>query len=154
MKRRLLLLLVAALIAPTIMAGTMDGAVTTTAAQDTFLQNNLIPAANAERCKKFGLSAGCTSGQLVSAGCVAVAFSTLTKATAGSFQSCTIYTQDAAGENAYAADELAQRVQDRFFQELAADIAANCASFKALSAGAQNTVCTDLGRPAGCRICQ
>lgn len=134
-------------------AATMTGAVTTLAAQDTFIQTVVIPSVNTARCAQFRLPSSCTSAQLVTNGCIAVAFNTLSKATVGTFQSCTIYTQDATGENNLAADELSIKIQDRIFQELSNDVTASCAAFKAATQANRDSICTTLGRPAGCRIC-
>lgn len=123
-----------------------------TAGQNTYTQQTLIPQANAKRCADYGLAPSCTGAQVVSAGCVAEPFSAVTK-TNLLFRSCAIYTQDAAGEALFHADQLYEFLVKKVSDDLAADVAASCAAFKALSVSNQNAICTSLGRPNGCRIC-
>lgn len=151
MKKSVVLALIA-LFALTTTANTASVSISFTAGQNTYTQNTLIPQANNKRCAEYGLSQGCTSAQVVTAGCVAEPFSAVTK-TNLVFRSCTIYTQDAAGEALYHADQLYEFLVKKVSDDLAADVAASCAAFKALSGANQNAICTSLGRPNGCRIC-
>src|SRR6185503_13168142 len=84
--------------------------VTFTNPQDTYIQTKLIPYLNAESCKRYKQAPGCTSSNLVSGGCVAVALST------SGFRACTIYSADATGETALNQDELNYRYVERFIQ--------------------------------------
>jgi hypothetical protein len=129
-----------------------DVTVPFTAGQNTYTRNTLIPQANAKRCLQYNLNVGCTGAAVVSAGCVAEPFSAVTK-TNLVFRSCAIYTQDAAGEQAYQSDNLYEYLVRLVAADLAEDVAASCAAFKALSGASQNSICSTLGRPNGCRIC-
>lgn len=128
----------------------------TTAAQDTYIQATILPIANARLCAKFGLAPGCTSGTLATAGCVATAFTSVTKR-ALTYQNCTPFTLDATGQAAHAADMYARDLIALFDSDKASQIISACANFKALSAGNQNTICAGLGVPVPstvCDICQ
>jgi hypothetical protein len=150
---KLAIALVLILMASVADAGTLTATQTTTGAQDTYVQTVLVPLANTAKCARFGLAANCTSANLVSAGCVAVAFSTIARDSL-IYRDCTIFTQDSAGANALASEVLALRLVDIVTQELANDIDDSCVKFKALSLAQRNQVCTDLGKANLCRICR
>jgi hypothetical protein len=151
--RKLLLVLLVILAAVALEAGTLTGAQTTLTAQDTYIQQTLVPIANAAKCARYGLGPSCTSANLVSAGCVVIAFSTLTRENL-TFNACTIYTLDGTGANGLAAEKMAQAFADMVASELNNDVEGNCTAFKALTLAQRNQVCTDLGRPNGCRVCR
>ena len=128
----------------------------TSAAQDTYIQTSILPQANAALCAKYGLSANCTGGQLTTAGCVAIAASTITKRSLV-YQNCTPFTLDAAGQSAHAGDMYARDIIALISNDKSSSISAACTNFKALSAGSQNTICASLGAPVPstvCDICQ
>lgn len=123
-----------------------------TAGQNNYTQGTLIPQANAKRCAQYNLSQGCTTAQVVAAGCVAEPFSAVTK-TNLVFRSCAIYTQDSTGEAAFHSDQLYELLVKKVSDDLAADVAASCVAFKALNQAGQDAICAALSRPNGCRIC-
>jgi hypothetical protein len=135
-------------------AGTLTGTQPTTTGQDTYIQNTLVANANTAKCAKFGLGPSCTTANLATAGCVAVAFNTLTKRNANTFQVCTIYTLDATGANALASEQMAQKIVDSLTHDLALDVAATNAAFDAATSTLQDNICSQLGRPAGCNFHQ
>lgn len=120
---------------------------TYTTAQDTQIQTRLIPLYNKAHCAKFGLGASCTSAQLVTAGCVAVVFKTVT------IDSCTIFTQDATGEGLFLQEIANQQLADIFSQLVSSDNVDFCTSWKTLTTTQQNTQCTTQGLPNGCSPC-
>jgi hypothetical protein len=124
----------------------------TSAAQDTYIQANILPIANTALCAKYGLGASCTSGQLTTAGCVAVPFTSVTKRIQ-TYQNCTPFTLDAAGQANHAADMYARDLIALFNNEKSNSINSACTNFKALSAGSQNTICASLGAPVPATIC-
>lgn len=124
----------------------------TSAAQDTYIQATILPLANKDLCAKFGLGASCTSGQLATAGCVATAFTNVTKRVL-TYQNCTPFTLDATGQAAHAGDLYARDLIAMFERDKASQIVSACANFKALSAGNQNTICAGLGAPVPATIC-
>lgn len=129
-----------------------DITVSFTTGQNNYTQNTLIPQANTRRCAEYGLAPSCTTANVVSAGCVAEPFSAVTKSNLV-FRSCTIYTQNAAGEAAYQADNLYAFLVQMVARDLAQEVQAACTNFKALSTANQNTICASLSLPNGCRIC-
>lgn len=118
-----------------------------TAAQDTQLQTKMIPLVNTAKCAGRGLASNCTSANLVTAGCVAVAFPTV------GYNTCTIYTLDVAGETAFLQDELNARLMDRFTQLNVVNTISFSTACKALTLTQQNTLCTDAGLASGCNPC-
>lgn len=127
-----------------------DSTLSYTAGQSTAIRNQLIPRYNAEHCARFGQAIGCASADLVTGGCSAVAntFKTIV------YDSCTIFTSDAAGEAAFL-KEVANiglvTVNNRLIAaDNAAYQAAECARFKALSPANQQTACTNLGLISSC----
>jgi hypothetical protein len=128
----------------------------TTAGQDTYIQTSILPIANKDLCAKYGLGSSCTAGQLTTAGCVAIAASAITKRSLA-YQNCTPFTLDATGQANHAADMYAKDIIALIERDKIATVVSACANFKALAAGAQNTICASLGAPVpatSCDICQ
>lgn len=151
MKQRLsILLLSTGILSAAVFAA--DITVSFTAGQNTYTRNTLIPQKNTRRCVEYNLAPGCSTAQVVSAGCVAEPFSAVTK-TNLVFRSCTIYTADAAGEAAYQSDNLYEFLVAMVAKDLAQEVQTACTNFKALSGANQNTICASLSLPNGCRIC-
>lgn len=124
----------------------------TTSQQDTYIQGTLIPVANKNLCAQYGLSSNCTASNLTTAGCVAVAASSITKR-ALTYQNCTPFTLDVAGENAMAADIFAKAMVALVESDKANSIVSACTNFKALSASNQNSICSTLGSPVPATVC-
>ena len=144
MKKLLAVLIVLAAVPA--FAGTSS--VTYTTGQSTAIQTKVIPALNAERCGNFGLSASCTSAQLVSAGCVVQLFKGV------AVTGCTIYTENAAGEQALIQLLANQSLAAAFVKQNSLNEAAFKGACAAASGAAQDTVCTTVGLPSGCNPCQ
>jgi hypothetical protein len=130
----------------------------TTSAQDTYFRANLVSAANAESCGRFGLPSSCTGVQMVAAGCVVVPFSTITKANVMTTDpsTCTPYTADAAGEGALIADMSAKRIVQAVRQDKNSDVAIFCTTWKSMTQGQKNTVLAAMSPAvaAGTEACQ
>jgi hypothetical protein len=149
------LALLAAWLAAPASAGTITGAQTTTAGQDTYIQQTLIPAWNTAKCARFGLASSCTTANLASAGCTSQAFTSVTKSNLV-YLDCTIYTLDATGENNFAADLLATILVDIVRQNLNADIAARCTAWKLMTRAQKDAALAAMtpAQPAGSEMCQ
>lgn len=145
--RKLSLVLIALLAATLAEAG--NSTLTYTAGQSTAVQTTLIPKYNRASCAKFNLPATCTSAQLVSAGCTVKTVKTVI------VDSCTIFTLDAAGEQAFHQETHNQKLADIFFQSSSIDSTDFCTTFKAMTVGQQNAVCAAMVPPltAGCTPC-
>jgi phosphopantetheinyl transferase (holo-ACP synthase) len=115
----------------------------TTAGQDTYIQSSIVPIANRDLCAQYGLGPTCTAGDLTAKGCVAKAFTTVTKRDLV-YRNCTPFTLDSAGEAAMAADDFAKRQISRFEQEKTVQIANACSNFKGFNAAQQNAICALL----------
>lgn len=121
--------------------------VTYSAGQDTTVQTTIIPIRNRLKCRAYGLAATCTSANLTSQGCVAVAFP------GKAYNSCAIFTLDATGEGL-----LVQESSDIRLVELIAqrdilnrsDFVAQC---QTQNTTAQNAACTAVGAATGCNPC-
>lgn len=140
------LALLVAVAVPFALAGTSN--LVYTAGQSTAIQSQLIPRYNTDHCTRFGLAPSCSSAELVSAGCTTQTVRTIV------FDSCTVFTQDAAGEAAFL-KEVANiglvTVNNKLISnENAAYTAAECSRFKSLSQANQNTECTLRGLANGC----
>jgi hypothetical protein len=133
-------------------ASAADITVSFTAGQNTYSRNVTIPQANAARCAQYNLAPSCNTAQVLAAGCVPAAAADVTLDNLV-FRSCTIYTQDLAGETAFKADELYTALVARTANDLAQDVASTCAAFKGSNATARNNACAAIGRPNGCHIC-
>jgi len=118
-----------------------------TAGQDTTIQTRLIPLVNTANCTRYGRAPGCTSANLVTGGCVAVAFPSK------NLNTCTIYTADAAGETVFLQDELNQRLVDRFAGLNAGDTTGWQSACRAGTPTQQQNACTAVGLPATCNPC-
>jgi hypothetical protein len=128
----------------------------TSAAQDTAIRAELLPLANKALCAQFGLPANCSAAQLSAEGCVAKAFTTVTKRDLV-YQNCTPFTLDSNGQAAHAGDTMAREYIRLFASSKTNDVTAACTNFKALGASAQNAICASLGAPVPstvCDICQ
>lgn len=121
--------------------------ITHTTAQSTTIQTTLIPSFNRAHCARFNLPGTCTTAQLVSAGCVNIVFKTVTT------ESCTIFTQDTTGEQAFLQERIDAELVNNFTQQVSEDITLTCAAWKAASQANKDTTCTTVGRPAGCNFC-
>lgn len=145
MKRFLLSAVLAAL--PSLaLAGTFT--ITYTTAQDTVIQTRIIPFVNTGKCAGFGLPASCTSAQLVTRGCVVVAFP------AKNVNACTIYTLDAAGEQALLQDDSNRIVVDRFLQLGNSDNSVFLTGCSTWTAAQKQAAClAGPGVPATCNPC-
>jgi hypothetical protein len=120
---------------------------TYTAAQDTQIQTKLIPLVNTANCAKRGLGPLCTSANLVTKGCVAVAFP------AKNMNVCTIYTADAAGEAIYLKDTLDAALVTQLAKLNAANTVTFQAACRARTPAQQDAVCVANGQAAGCNPC-
>lgn len=120
-----------------------------TAGQNTYVQTVTIPAQNARACAQFRQAPNCTSANLVAGGCVAIPFSSVNKQNL-TFQACTIYTQDAAGEAAYDADYLYNALVAQVRIDQQTDYQLSKAAWLAANQAARDTACVAVGRPAGC----
>lgn len=129
----------------TVLAATFN--VTYTAGQDTTIQTRLIPLVNTANCARFGQVPGCSSANLVTGGCVAVAFPSK------SMNTCTIYTTNAAGEATFLQDELNQRLVDRFTGLNAGDAVSFFTACQGRTLAQQNQICVDAGLASGCNPC-
>ena len=145
MKRILFALLLALALADSALAASFT--ITYTAAQDTTIQTRIIPGVNTTKCASFGLPPTCTSAQLVTRGCVAVAFP------AKNYLACTIYTADAAGEGVFLQDESNRIIVDRFLQLGLTDFNVFRTSCLVATAAQKAQACTDVGAPATCNPC-
>ena len=149
--RKLSLLLLLALVGLAVMTlpvSAGNSTLTYTAAQSTQIQNRLIPKYNAEHCAQFALPSTCTSSDLTTAGCVARTVRTLV------LDSCTIFTSNAAGEQAFL-QETANNGLIYVFNRLIRNEndsynAAECARWRALSGPQQQTECTLRGLSSTC----
>lgn len=147
MRLKILPLILLALLATSpLLAG--SSSLTYTAGQSTAIQSQLIPKYNADHCQKFGLGSGCISADLVSGGCQVTIVKTIV------LDSCTIFTQDAAGEALFLKEAANQALIATYNRLIAIDVgsyqAAECSRFKALSQANQNTECTLRGLASGC----
>jgi hypothetical protein len=148
MKR--LSLLIACLLAPgAAFAG--NSTLTYTTAQSTAIQTRLIPRYNADHCARFGLGPTCTTAELVTAGCTNVVRRTVT------IESCTIFAQNATGEQAFLQEVANQELVTVFNKLIAtqgsAYSTAQCNIFNALSPAAKQADCTAHGLPTDCDPC-
>lgn len=127
-----------------------SSSLTYTAGQSTAIQNMLIPRYNADHCQRVGLPSGCSSAELVSAGC-SVAGATIKTIPQ---DSCTIFTSDATGEALFLKEVANIGLVTVYNRLIANDVsqynAAECQRFKALSQANQNTECTLRGLSNGC----
>lgn len=132
-----------------------DVTVPFTAGQNTYVRNVAIPIANEARCRQWpGVPARtpvfpCTTANVTAAGCVAAPFSAVTKKNLV-FRSCTIYTQDAAGEAAFAADQLYQIKVEDAVAERDTDHTLSRAAWFAATQLQRDNACAAIGRPADC----
>jgi hypothetical protein len=110
-----------------------------TAAQDTSAQTKLIPLYNRYHCKQFQQIGTCTSANLVSGGCVTRVVKTLT------VDSCTIFTQDSAGEDLFLQEMLNQHLVQIFTIVGNDGAVLREGAFQNLNAAGQTTACTGLG---------
>lgn len=110
-----------------------------TAAQDTQMQTKLIPLYNRAHCKQFKQANGCTSANLVTGGCTSITVKTLV------IESCTIFTQDTTGEDAFLQEMANQKLVEVFGRYGNDGATIREAAFQGLSSGGQTTTCTDLG---------
>lgn len=128
------------------------------AGQNTYTQNTLIPTENAAKCARFSTThplPGCTTAQLTTPNgtCVALPFSAVNLDNL-LYQDCTIYTQDAAGEALFHADQLYKREISGVANDLSADIALTRAAWFAANQTARNSACTAIARPTACHFFQ
>lgn len=147
--KRLVFLLASLVFAASAEAG--NSTLTYTAAQSTAIQTRLIPRYNADHCAKFGLPSTCNTSDLTTAGCVNIVRRTVT------IESCTIFAQNAAGEQAFL-QEVANQELVAVFNKLivtqgSAYSNAQCAIFNALSPAAKQADCTAHGLPTDCDPC-
>lgn len=138
--------LVVALAGGYVLAGTSS--LVYTAAQSTVIQNQLIPRYNADHCRQVGLGSGCTSVELVTAGCTNLTTKTIVQ------DSCAIFTSDAAGEALFLKEVANIGLITVYNRLIANDVSAyqiaECSRFKGLSQANQNTECTLRGLATGC----
>lgn len=146
MKRSLLVVLAFLGLAALLPAA--DSTLSYTAGQSNGIRTIVIPRYNAEHCAKVGLGAGCTTAQLVAAGCVVQTVRTFV------IDSCTIFTQDAAGESAYLKEAANQGVLAAYNRSIRNDNesyqAAECWRFKSLNQTQQDAECSLRALGPGC----
>ncbi len=121
--------------------------ITFTAGQDTTIQTRIIPAVNTQNCARFGLPPSCTSAQLVTRGCVAVAFP------AKNYNTCTIYTADATGEGIFLQDDANRQIVFRFVSLFNTDADSFLVACRGRTLAQQNQICVDAGLASGCNPC-
>jgi hypothetical protein len=133
---------------------------TYTTAQDTGIQNRVIPAYNRQKCLRYGRAPGCSTANLASSGCVPISICTAAGLTVGStdcnvlstenVENCTIFTINSAGQDAYL-KEVANRgiVQDYLSSKTQAS-ADFKASFDLASQASKDHCCTDVGLGPTC----
>jgi hypothetical protein len=142
---------------------------TYTAAQDTDIQQRLIPMVNRTKCALYGLPKTCSTAQVQAptkcvtrSVCQAAGLrqgsAACTRWSAELVDACVIFTSDAAGEAAYLKEAANSGVVNSY--ALAANLGADefCTNWDLMSAAAQDTTCTTaapggLGLSAGCRPC-
>lgn len=121
-----------------------------TTGQSNAIQGQLIPRYNAEHCTRYGQAIGCASADLVTGGCNVATNTFKTIVT----DSCTIFTGDAAGEQAFLKEVANIGLVTVFNRLMAAEqssyLAAECARFKALTGPQQQTECSLRGLPTDC----
>lgn len=146
MKR--LLVLALSLFAASVEAG--NSTLVFTSPQSTNIQTTLIPEANRRKCLQYGgLPGTCTSAQLVTNGCVV--------RTARSLQveGCAIFTQDAAGEQAFLQERMNRALVELIRVLQPADPADYCFAWTQLDQTERDRTCTEVLRmPAPCTPCQ
>ena len=123
--------------------------ITYTTPQETAIQTRLLPLINTAKCASRGLGPSCNSAALVANGCVAVAFPSVKPL----YNTCTIYTLDAAGIDAYLQDRANKALVDDFIALNNSDSAAYITPCNASSAAAKANACAAVGAPATCNPC-
>lgn len=118
------------------------------AGQDTNIQTRLIPRYNVQHCRQYNLSNNCNQSQL---GAVC------TNKTIRSFlvDSCTIFAQTNAGEQAFV-QELANQALAQEAQFLGqSDSSDFCSTFKNMSSVQQQSICSSMipSLPSTCTPC-
>ena len=151
----------AVVVAPLVYAATTS--LTYTTAQDNRIQGAIIKNYNRRHCARFGRNEGCGSNNLVNNGCVQVSVCTAAGLKVGSskcndwstefVESCTIFTQDAAGQAAYAKEILNQAIANEYATIKASEATDFCIAWDTLNNSAQNAQCAALGLGNGCRPC-
>jgi hypothetical protein len=142
------LFLVVILIPMRLLAG--NHTISYTAGQETAIQNRLLPLINAYKCASKGLGPTCNTAQLVAAGCVAVAFPSVRPL----FNTCNIYSLDAAGLDQYLKDKSDKALVDDFILLNAADYNAYVSPCRAATpTQIQNSCLAIPGAPATCNPC-
>jgi len=130
-----------------------------TAAQDTAIENKLIPAYNRMHCARYGRPTGCTSANLVASGCVVVNACTALGLPAGTacttmstlnVESCVIYTADATGEDAMLQELLNQKLVDTYNAARSQAGSDFKAGFAAASGANQSAACVAAGQATTC----
>ncbi len=131
-----------------------------TAEQDTLIQTRLVPAYNRMHCAQYNRSAGCTSANLVSSGCVVRSLCTAlglppagaacTTLAGLNVESCVIYTANAAGEDLLLQELLSQDFARIYLESRNHARADFAAAFAAASGANQNSACTAIGLASGC----
>ena len=117
------------------------------AGQDTTVQTTIIPIRNRLKCRQFGLTATCTTANLTTRGCVAVAFPN------PAYNSCTIFTLDATGETAMIQETSDKGLIDLIGQRDVLNHADFIAQCRTQNTTAQNAACTAVGAASGCNPC-
>lgn len=118
--------------------------ITTTAAQDTKLERTRVDA-NANVCTALGLTAGCTQAQACTRAGISSSCTTAQARQARVHLPATIQE--------FLETAIFYAVLDVLAKEAQEDSVAACTAFKALSQASKDSVCSSLGRPAGCTIC-
>jgi hypothetical protein len=117
------------------------------AGQDTIIQTTIIPIRNRLKCRQFGLTAACTTANLATRGCVAFAFPNK------NYNSCTIFTSDAAGETLLIQESSDKALLDLIAQRDVLNHADFIAQCQTQNQAAQNAACTAVGAPPLCNPC-
>lgn len=125
-----------------------DSVLSYTATQSNNIRTILIPEANRRKCSQYGgLPATCTAVQLTANGCVTRVARTLT------VETCSIWTQDAAGEQGFLQEQENRRLVEILRVILPPDPADFCYTWGQLSRDEQNDRCEKLGLPSNCTPC-
>jgi|SRR5579862_8873938 hypothetical protein len=107
--------------------------------------NGVLATVNAATCRNYAQPANCASVP----NCVPIALGQNPATGLGQFNSCTIYTLNGAGEQAWAQDQLNYAQVAAFNQYAAAQNLSFCAAWKAATGPQQAQALTDLGASSG-----
>jgi len=125
-----------------------------TADQSQRTRDKYIPRYNKAHCEQFRLPKTCTSADLVAAGCVVKVYKSNKTGLAYVIDSCTIFTTNGAGEEAYLQETKNQELAATNEGQASSDSDDFCVAFKAKTNSEQNAICASLSLPNGCNPCQ